>query len=285
MTKWQNSIRKFDSFQQRHHSLAFPMAVIKRYSDDQIGYQAALLTYYAFLALFPLLLVLTTLTQLIANSQPALQARIISGVTDYFPVLGGQLSAHIHSLHRNGVALVIGLLFVFYGARGVAVVFQHGVNEIWHTKSKKQRSILDSTINSFIIVIIGGVGFITASVIAGLAAAAGHEFIFRVISELVNVLILFCLFSLLYKLSLPGSVTFKETRTGSVVAAVGLVILQSIGGYLLTRELRRLDALYSYFAIALGLIFWVYLQVRIVYYSIEIATVKSRHLWPRSLSD
>jgi membrane protein len=284
MTKLQNTIRKFDSFQQRHHSLSFPVAVIKRYSDDQIGYQAALLTYYAFLALFPLLLVLTTLTQLIATSQPGLQARIISGVTDYFPVLGGQLSAHIHSLHRNGVALIIGLLFVFYGARGVAVVFQRGINEIWHSKAKS-RSIPASMINSFIIVIIGGVGFIAASVIAGLAAAAGHEFIFRVISELVNVFILFWLFSLLYKLCLPGSITFKDTRTGSAVAAIGLVVLQSIGGYLLTRELKHLDALYSYFAIALGLIFWVYLQVRIVYYSCEVAAVRSRRLWPRSIDN
>lgn len=94
------------------------------------GYQAALLTYYAFLSLFPLLLILTTVTQLISSNNLALQSSIVHGVTDYFPILGSQLSSHIHGLHKNGLALIIGLFIILYGARGVADVFRRGVNQI-----------------------------------------------------------------------------------------------------------------------------------------------------------
>lgn len=36
------------------------VAVIYKYNDDQGGYLAALITYYALVSLFPLLLLLTT---------------------------------------------------------------------------------------------------------------------------------------------------------------------------------------------------------------------------------
>src|SRR5207244_4150434 len=117
--------------QRRHRGLAFGHAVIKRYGEDKAGYQAALLTYYGFLSLFPLLLVLSTITQIIASSRPELQERIIAATASYFPVLGDQLEGHVHGLHKSGLALAIGILFIFYGTRGVAAAFRHGVNHIW----------------------------------------------------------------------------------------------------------------------------------------------------------
>ena len=46
-----------DALQQRHGVLGFPYAVVKKYGDDAGGRQAALITYYGFLSIFPLLLV------------------------------------------------------------------------------------------------------------------------------------------------------------------------------------------------------------------------------------
>ena len=56
MDKIKKIAHSLDRFQGSHTILAFPVAVIKRYGDDQAGKQAALVTYYAFLSLFPLLL-------------------------------------------------------------------------------------------------------------------------------------------------------------------------------------------------------------------------------------
>ena len=47
----------FDAYQQRHRWLAIPMAVVKKFGDDQAGNLAALVAYYAFFSMFPLLLV------------------------------------------------------------------------------------------------------------------------------------------------------------------------------------------------------------------------------------
>jgi uncharacterized BrkB/YihY/UPF0761 family membrane protein len=134
------------------------------------------------------------------------------------------------------------------------------------------------------IIVVGGLGFIGASIAAGLTATAGHSPVFRLLSLVINLFILFWLFQFLLNLSLPRHVPLRETRSGALSAAIGLLILQAVGGYLLKRELKNLDALYSYFAVALGLLFWIYLQAQVLYYAVEIAAVHNQKLWPRSLS-
>jgi membrane protein len=277
-------LRRFDNYQQRHHFLAFSVAVIKKYSDDGAGRHASLLTYYLFSSLFPLLLVLTTLVDRLPGHDTHLQTTIISGITNYFPLLGSQLATHVHSLHRTGLPLVLGLLFIFYGTHGVADAFGRGVRQIWGESNQQMPGFPKSTFKSFGLIIVGGAGFIAASIFAGLAASAGHELIFRALSIIVNLSILFWLFTFLINACLPRHVTLKEIRAGAAAATIGLVVLQLLGGYVINRELKNLDALYSYFAVALGLLFWLYLQVQVVYYAIEITVVNSQKLWPRSLT-
>jgi membrane protein len=205
-------------------------------------------------------------------------------MTNYFPVLGSQLSDHISTLHKSGVALVIGIVFTMFGARGVADVFQQGVQHIWHEKPAKAPALPQRIAKSLAIMIVGGLGLLSASILAGLAAGVGHGIAFRALSIAVNLLVLFGLFTYLINVSLPRQVTLKETRSGAISAALGLVILQAFGGYVLTRELKSLDALYSYFAISLGLLFWIYLQAQVLYYAVTVADVSSKKLWPRSLT-
>ncbi|HET7060366.1 MAG TPA: YihY/virulence factor BrkB family protein [Candidatus Saccharimonadales bacterium] len=281
----QKLINKLDDFQRRRRLPAFIVAVIKKYGEDDAGRQAALLTYYAFLSLFPLLLVLTTLTEYISTSHPELQADIIKGATNYFPVLGTQLAAHVNTLQKSGFALLVGVLFTFYGAHGVADAFQKGIQHLWKIPHSQRPGFPKSTLKSLSIILVAGAGFIVASASVALAAATGHGWLFRLLSIVINLVIWSGLFVLLLNISLPRHIPFKETRAAALTAAIGLVILQILGGYLLARELKRLDALYSYFALALGLLFWIYLQVQVLFYSLEIAAVRSHKLWPRSLSD
>ncbi|MGB3699425.1 MAG: ribonuclease BN, partial [Gordonia sp. (in: high G+C Gram-positive bacteria)] len=53
-------VSALDGFQRRHPVVGYPLGVAYKYFDDQGGYLAALIAYYGFVSLFPLLVVFTT---------------------------------------------------------------------------------------------------------------------------------------------------------------------------------------------------------------------------------
>jgi uncharacterized BrkB/YihY/UPF0761 family membrane protein len=69
-----------DRYQRTHRWLGFPIAAVYKFSDDQGPYLAALITYYGFLSLFPLLLLLVTILGFALDGNPQLQANGVFGL-------------------------------------------------------------------------------------------------------------------------------------------------------------------------------------------------------------
>jgi membrane protein len=78
-------------FQQRHRWAGFPLAVIYKYVDDSGRYLAALIAYYGFVSLFPLLLLLSTGLGFVLSGHPAVQQQVLGSALHQFPVVGAQL--------------------------------------------------------------------------------------------------------------------------------------------------------------------------------------------------
>ena len=131
MNAAENGLHSVDRLQQRWPWLGFPVAVWKKFGDDQAGNLAALVAYYAFASVFPLLLVLVTVLDLVLGHNPALREKLLASAFGQFPVIGPELKANVHSLHQTGAALVIGLILTFLGTRGVAGAAQNALNTLW----------------------------------------------------------------------------------------------------------------------------------------------------------
>lgn len=278
----EKTIWGIDRFQRRHKLTAFAFAVNKKYQDDQAGYQAALVTYYGFLSLFPLLLIIMTIASLVGVHNPALRTQIIDAVSDYFPALGKTLEDSVHSPHSSGIALAIGILLSLYGARGIADAFRHAANQIWHIPLSKRSGFPRSLIRSLGLIIGGGIGFVAASIIATSTAAAGHGWVFWTLSLTGNVVVLYFVFLYIMRLSLPLAISVRQFRTGALISSVGLMILQQLGGLIIKKITPT--AYSALFATTLGLVAWIYLQARLVMYAMVVDTIRAYTIWPRSLS-
>src|ERR1700754_1858578 len=103
-----------DRLQRRSRSAGFLIAVIYKYLDDQGGYLAALITYYAFVSLFPMLLLLTNGVLLVLAGRPDLQEQVLHSTLSQFPVIGSQLHQP-EGLRGGTVAVVVGILVALYG--------------------------------------------------------------------------------------------------------------------------------------------------------------------------
>src|ERR1700682_4480084 len=135
MKRMERIVRGFDAFQQRHVLPSFVVGVIKKFGDDSAGTLAALIAYYGFLSLFPLLLILTTLLGLFFANDTSLHDRIIHSTFGQFPVVGTQLASKngVHSLRSGSVVgLVVGLLGLVWGSFGVSQAAQRTMAEVWN---------------------------------------------------------------------------------------------------------------------------------------------------------
>jgi YihY family inner membrane protein len=280
-------INRINRAQQSHKATAFIYAVIKKYGEDSGGYQAALMTYYGFLSLFPLLLVATSVLQIILHSHPNIKNDVIQHATNYFPVLGEQLQTNVHTRHGAGVALAIGILLTLWGAKGVADVFQYSLNQIWQVPFIKRPGFPKGAIKSLAVIVLGGIGLIVASLLSGFAAGLDRGFLLRIFASLVSIGVLYWVFWLVFRIGLAGSarVSHAALLRSAITAAIGIQILQILGGYLVTHELGKLKHLYGTFAVTLGLLFWIYLEARVVIYAAEVGAVYDKQLWPRSLTN
>src|SRR3954447_5405202 len=97
-----------DRLQREHGVLGFPYAVVRKYGDDAGGRQAALITYYGFLSIFPLLLVAVSLltTVLVANAE--LRAAIVETLVP--PPLQDTVDTALTSMPSSGLPLAVGII-------------------------------------------------------------------------------------------------------------------------------------------------------------------------------
>lgn len=282
----QKTIGWFDVYQRRHKIIGFPVAVLKKYGDDQAGRQAALLTYYSFLAIFPLLLVLTTVLKVLIRDNEELRDKIIQGATNYFPVVGNELQHSVHTVGGTGWILVIGTLLVLFGSRGVADVLRDGINHIWQIPFSKRSGFPHGPLKSLAILAVGGAGLIFAPLLSGYAVSVGgHGWVAGVVALIITLSILYLMFLFLVRIALTTKVkvSLRDLRPAAVISTLGIVVLQILGGFILKHQLRHLDSLYGTFAVVLGLLFWLYLQAQIFFYAIETASVRALRLWPRAI--
>lgn len=278
-------VARIDRYQRSHRSAAFVVAVIKKYNDDEAGHRAALLAYYGFLSIFPLLLVLTTIFKLLLHNNSELGNEIIHAAVTYFPTIGRELQQNIHAISRTGAALAIGILLTLYGARGVADILRNSLDHIWQIPHSRRTTFPASLFRSMAILIVGGLSLAFAPVASGYAIVFGHNWFSGLVSALVIAGALFWVIIYVVKVGASVYRPFRDIWLGAFLAAVSLEILQSLGGFIVARELQRLDSLYGTFAIVLGLIFWIYLQTQVLLFAFEIDSVRVFKLAPRGLRE
>jgi YihY family inner membrane protein len=274
-------VRRVDDVQQRRTWLAFPFAVVKKFGDDRAGNLGALIAYYGFFSLFPLLLVLVTVLGLVLRGHPGLRDRIVSSALGQFPVIGHQIQAN--SLDVSGVALAIGIVGAVWAGLGVTQAAQHAMNEIWGVPQADRPNFLASRGRGLAMLAILGAIVILSTFLTGLGTAHGIGPIVRVLVMVGSLTLNLALFMLVFRVLTSRRLTWADVLPGAVAGAVAWTILQGLGNYYVSHTVARAQATYGAFAFVIGLLVWIYLGARVTLYAAEINVVRKDRLWPRSL--
>jgi YihY family inner membrane protein len=265
--------------------------VIYKFVDDQGTYQAALLTYYGFVSLFPLLLLAVTILGFILTGNPAAQQAIVNSAVRNFPVIGDQIAGNVHSLHGNVTALVVGILISVYGGLGVTQAAINAMNQLWAVPVADRpglgpaygRGALYLLVVAAGLIVTAGLSGLTTAVGGLLPASAAAKTAAGIASALLGIAVNVGLILVGFRMLTFRHVTVRQHLPGAVIAALVWQVLLMIGTYLVTHELQGTSASYGMFGIVLGLLAWIYLSSLVILLCAELNTVLVLRLAPRSL--
>jgi membrane protein len=284
--------QRVDSFQRRHRWAGFPIAVVYKFGEDQGPYLAALITYYGFLALFPLLLLLASVLGFVLQGDPDLQRRILDSTLSQFPVIGDEIrrarAGDPQGLQGSAVALTVGAVVAIYGALGVAQALQNAMNIAWAVPRNRRPNPLRMRLRSLMLITFGGVAVLATTILSALGGSAGAfgadlEQWSTILVVFVAVVVNTAVFILAFRICTVHPTTLGALVPGAITAAIVWQLLQLFGTAYVGNVVKNAGATYGVFALVLGLLAWIFLAAVGVVMSTEINVVRAKRLYPRAL--
>ena len=284
MAAW---VDRVDAFQQRHPVLGFPLAVVYKFFDDQGNYLAAIVTYYAFIAIFPLLLIASSVLGLLLKGDAELRQAVLTSALSQFPIVGTQIGAP-QGLQGSVSAVVIGSLAALYGVIGLGQAAQNAVNTAWSIPRNSRLNPVVSRVRSFILMVLAGVTVLLVAMLSsasshlsvfGADAGTGLNLLFSFLAVALNAVVI----SIMMRLATAQQETMSQVLPGGITIAVLWQALQLLGGAYVSRVVSRADDMSAIFAVVLGLIALIYLAAVIGVFGLEVNVVLARRLYPRAL--
>jgi membrane protein len=277
------ALDRLDGWQRRHAAVAFSLAVMRKFMDDRASSLAALIAYYAFFSLFPLLLVFVSVLGFVLQDDPSLRADVVDSALARIPVVGSQLEDQIEPLTGSSAALAVGLAGALWAGLGVTLALGRAFEEIWDVPRRQQRGGLRARVLGVAVLAVLGVALVTTTVVAGFAVGgrigpAAERLGALCVALAGNAAVFLAIFGLLS----ARPVRVPQLLPGVALAATGSLALQSAGGWYVEETIARSTDTYGTFALVIGLLSWFWLGSHLLLVAAEVNVVLCRRLWPRS---
>jgi membrane protein len=272
-----------DRLQRRSRTAGFCIAVVYKYVDDQGSFLAALITYYAFVSLFPALLLLTTVLGVLLVGHPELQEQILQSAVAQFPVIGEQLGQP-QGLSGGTVGVVVGIAGALYGGLGVGQAVQNALDTLWAVPRNDRPDPIRARIRSLLLLLVLGTALIATTILAAISRASeSFGTLAKVGIVVMSVLINAGVCLVVFRVATARDVTYREVAAGALAAAVIWQLLQWFGAVYVAHVVSSASATNGVFALVLGLLAFLYLIATSLLLCAQANVVATDRLYPRAL--
>jgi YihY family inner membrane protein len=264
-----------------------PLAVVYKYFDDQGAYLSAIVTYYAFVAIFPLLLLSTSILGFVLQGNEQLRDRLLDSALSQFPIIGSELGTP-DGLQGSTTAIVVGSITALYGAMGLGQALQNAANIAWSVPRNSRANPFLLRFRSILFLSISGIGILTIAVASSILAnpdALSTELqpVIGWVSRIVGFLLIIGIFTAVFRLVSLGRAGVRSVLPGAFVTGLLWQGLQYVGNTYVREVIGKANQVNQTFALVLGLLAFVYIASIMVVLGLEVNVVLRRHLYPRAL--
>ncbi len=226
------------------------------------GRNAAVLAYYGFLTLFPLLLAATTILGFVLENDPELQTRIIDSALSQIPVIGSDLEPG-STIDGNWWALIIGLSLALWSSLKAFVAIQSALDDVWEIPVDDRANGAIQRVKALVGIAVIGFGQVGAVALAALVSEAGLPQVGKILITVGGLVLNMIVVATMYRYLTSQATTWSMVWPGAVFTGVLYTVLQFAGTRLVTNTLDDAENVYGTFAATLALLSWLSLHALI----------------------
>lgn len=276
-----------DSWQRRNSVLGLPIAVVYKYFDDQATYLAVIITYYALFAVFPLLLLASSILGFVLQGNPDLSKQVLDSALSQFPIIGDQFRRP-EGLTGSTTAVVVGSLAAAYGAIGLGAAIQNALNIAWSVPRNSRPNPFSLRLRGLLLVLVSGLVILLVTTVSVIASSTTlFEFLaaspLRWSVRILSVVVLAALLAVLLRVGPARGPRTRSALPGALLIALLWHLLQTLGTLYVTLILADASSLNQTFGVVLGLMGLLFLASIMAMLGVELNVVLERRLWPRAL--
>ncbi len=262
--------------------LKVTQSTVKEFGDDDMATMAGALTYFTFLAVFPLIILVITIASFFFDSPEGRKnlTELLSGAfgnSDLHKVVNDAIN---NAVKDRGGASVFSLVGLIFSASGVFGTLSKALTRAWDAKPTNQNFILGYLTNiaslgvAGILIIAVNVATIVLSTVTsgvqsiGLLGLELPPWVFYLVNIVISVLALWGVFILMNKFLPKTHVEFKDVVSGSLIGAVGWTLLKELFGFYLA-HFGPQAATYGSLSTVVALLLYIYFASMILLMSAE----------------
>ena len=191
-----------------------------------------------------------------------------------FPVISTDIVDNIGSPKGRGFAAVIGIVLALWAGSHAFESFEHAILVVWKGPAVAPMGLVKSRLRAFILMgILGGAIILTTVVGSLLAAIDIMPGLVKPLSFVVSLFLNAGVILVVFRVMAPGRLSWGSQVPGALIGGVGWTILQTVGAYFVRYFVKGASDVYGTFAVVIGLLTWINIQVRFILYAAELNSV------------
>ncbi len=277
-------LKKVDRAQKRSKPTSIAVATFTKFREDQTTSLAAMVAFWGFFSIFPLLLVLVTILGYVLPASD--KENVLKHVANLLPVLKGH---SFQAMTGAWWALVLGGVTSLWSGLGAVRTLQTAFNSVWEIPYHERPGLVEQLRRSLIILATIGVGLVLTTFVSGLVTSSSSGINLGIGSRIagygIAILADVGLFVAAFRMLTDRQVTVRDVLPGAIFSGVIFFVLQELSAFIISRHLQSAQSTYGTFATVITILWWFYLQAIVTLLGAQLNVVLKRRLYPRSLVD
>ncbi len=255
------------------------------FSDDECPRMAAALSYYTIFALPPLLVLILLIASIVLDPQDVQGAMAAQIQSLMGPEAAGEIRTILEHAEQpgasKGLAAVLGIAGVIFGATGVFIELQGALNRAWEVAPDPEQGGLKNMITkrifslgmilaiAFVLLVSLALSAVLSSfgdVLAGMIPGLG-EAVLHVINFAISFAVITLLFAAMFKIIPDAEIAWRDVWVGAAVTGLLFVIGKFLIGYYLGRS--NPGQAYGAAGSLAVLLVWIYYSAMILFFGAE----------------